>query len=181
MASGASTTVSRFGPWLSWAVPLLVGCASVALGGTWLWSSEQGRQAMARAQALHLAQNHAQVLRRNVERMLSVNRALESLVWQGMGRVDNFEQAASRLLVAGPPFLALSISPNGVVRQVVPPEGNEKLVGFDALNDPAQRKDALFARDTGRLVVAGPLTLRQGGVGLVSRLPVYLPGASGER
>ena len=180
MATGVLTTPSRPAPWVAWAVAVLVACVSAALGGAWLWSSEQSRQAMARTQALYLAQNHAQALRRNVERMLSVNHALESLVWQGMGRVDNFEVAAGRLLVDGPRYLALSISPNGVVRHVVPQEGNEKLVGFDALNDPAQRKDALFARDTGRLTVAGPLALRQGGVGIVSRLPVYLPGATGE-
>jgi diguanylate cyclase (GGDEF)-like protein len=180
MATSLLTAASRPAPWVTWVGVVLVACVCVALGGAWLWSSEQSRQAMARTQALYLAQNHAQALRRNVERMLSVNHALESLVWQGMGRVDNFEVAASRLLVDGPRYLALSISPNGVVRHVVPLEGNRMLVGFDALNDPAQRKDALFARDTGRLTVAGPLALRQGGTGVVSRKPVYLPGASGE-
>jgi len=167
-------------PWMPWAVAVLVGCLSALLGGAWLWSNEQSRQTVARELALHLARNHAQVLQRNVERMLSANHALAAMIWQGAGQVNNFESAASRLLVADPRFLALSISPQGVVRHVVPLEGNERLVGFDVLNDPAQRKAARFARDTGRLMVTGPFPLRQGGLGVVSRLPVFLPGPGGE-
>jgi diguanylate cyclase (GGDEF)-like protein len=180
MGSSPAVARSPWSPWRSWAVAFLVGCLSAIAGGAWVWNNALARQSMEREQALHLAQNHAQVLQRNFARMLSANHALESMVWQGMGRVENFELAASRLLVADPRFLALSISPNGVVRHVVPLAGNENLVGFDALNDPAQRKEARFARDTGRLTVAGPLKLRQGGLGVVSRLPVFLPGASGE-
>ncbi|MBL8338109.1 MAG: EAL domain-containing protein [Rhodoferax sp.] len=163
-------------PRWSWAVAWLVGLFALAAGSAWVWSNEQGRQALAREQALHLAQSHAQVLHRNVERVLSANHALAALVWQSGGRLENFEQAASRLLVVDPRFLALSVSPGGVVRHVVPLAGNERLVGFDVLNDPGQGKDAQFARDTGRLTVAGPHPLQQGGFGVVSRLPVFLPG-----
>ena len=167
------------GRWMTWVLSLAVGLVSAVLGSAWLWSNEQARLAVAREQALHLAQSHAQVLQRNVERMLSANHALASMVWQGSGTVVNFDVAARQLLVADPRFLALSISPGGVVRHVVPLLGNEKLLGFDALNDPAQGGDARFARDTGRLTVAGPMPLTQGGIGVVSRLPVFLPDASG--
>ena len=180
MSNVTRPSATRPAPWKTWALALLVGGIAAAIGGAWVWSTAQNRQVMAREQALHLAQKHAQVLQRNVERMLSANHALAAMVWQNAGRVDNFESAASRLLQPAPRFLALSVSPNGVVRHLVPRAGNEKLLGFDALNDPAQRKDALFARDTGRLIVAGPLPLLQGGFGVVSRLPVFLPTASGE-
>jgi len=165
--------------WMTWTLSLAVGLVSAVLGGALVWNNEQTRLAVAREQALHLAQSHAQVLQRNVERMLSANHALASMVWQGGGTVANFDVAARQLLVADPRFLALSISPGGVVRHVVPERGNEKLVGFDALKDPAQGRDARFARDTGRLTVAGPMPLAQGGIGVVSRLPVFLPDTSG--
>ncbi len=163
----------------AWLAAAAVGLASLGLGGAWLWHDAQGREALAREQALHLATSHAQVLQRNVERMLSANHALAAMVWAGNGQVDNFDVAARELLVADPRFLALSISPGGVVQHVLPRAGNEKLIGFDALNDPAQRNDARFARDTGRLRVAGPMALAQGGIGVVSRLPVFLPDATG--
>jgi ABC-type protease/lipase transport system fused ATPase/permease subunit len=72
MATGLLTAAARPAPWVSWVGVVLVACVCVALGGAWLWSSEQSRQAMARTQALYLAQNHAQALRRNVERMLTM-------------------------------------------------------------------------------------------------------------
>ncbi len=162
----------------SWIAAAAVGLLFLGLGGAWLWQDEQGRVALAREQALHLATSHAQVLQRNVERMLSANYALAAMVRAGNGRVENFDVSARELLVSGPRFLALSIAPGGVVQHVVPHAGNEKLVGFDALNDPAQRTDARFARDSGRLRVAGPMALAQGGVGVVSRLPVFLPDAT---
>ena len=164
----------------AWLAAAAIGLASLGLGSAWLWQHEQGRVALARELALHLAKSHAQVLQRNVERMLSANHALAAMVWAGNGRVDNFDAAARELLVADPRFLALSISPGGVVQHVVPRAGNEKLIGFDALNDPAQRDDARFARDTGRLRVAGPMALAQGGIGVVSRLPVFMPDATGK-
>ena len=166
-----------------WVLVLVVGLVAATLGGAWLWGNEQSRLAIAREQALHLAQSHAHVLQRNVERMLSANHALASMVLQGGGSVDNFDVAARQLLLADPRFLALSISPGGVVRHVVPRQGNEKLVGFDALNDQAQAgaaRFARFARDTGRLTVAGPLPLTQGGIGVVSRLPIFLPDSAGK-
>jgi diguanylate cyclase (GGDEF)-like protein len=176
-----STTIPRLArrragsPWIA---AVTVGLLSGALSATWLWQHEQDRLALAREQAVHLAQSHAQVLQRNVEHMISANRALAALVWQGQGVVQNFDAAASQLL-ADSRFLALSISPAGVVRYVMPLDGNERLLGFDALSDPSQHKAAVFARDTGRLSVAGPMRLAQGGIGVVSRLPVYMPDASG--
>ena len=46
---------------------------------------------------------------------------------------------------------------------------------------PAQRDQALLARDTGRMVVAGPLNLIQGGTGLIGRAPVYERHERGDR
>ncbi len=140
------------------------------------WARARWR-AMDREQAAHLTASHAQVLQRNVERMFSNNYALAAMVRQGDGTIANFDAAASSLLQANPRLKALSISPGGVVQSVAPLRGNERLLGFDQLNDPAQRKEAVFTRDTGRLTLAGPVELVQGGWGVVSRLPVFLDDA----
>ena len=76
-------------------------------------------------------QSHAQVLQRNVERMVSNNYALAAMVRQGSGTIANFDAAAGQLLATSPRLLALSISPGGVVQSVVPRKGNERLIGFD--------------------------------------------------
>ncbi len=177
-----AAAAGQLAQWRSRLVELSVFVASMALAGVVLWQFDDARQMAGRERALHVAQGHAQVLQRNVDRVVSLNHALAALVHQGSGTVSNFEAAAGQLLAHNPRLVALSLSPDGVVRHVIPRERNERLLGFDALNDPAQKSDALFARDSHRLWLAGPLQLTQGGVGFVSRLPVYFAqGGSHQR
>lgn len=66
-------------------------------------------------------------------------------------------------------------APNMVVSMIYPLEGNEAAIGLDYRSSPTQREAALRARDRGKAVIAGPLVLRQGGVGVIARDPVFLP------
>ncbi|MCZ4316819.1 EAL domain-containing protein [Comamonadaceae bacterium G21597-S1] len=170
----------RNGAWPSWLIAALVFVLLLAMGTTLLYRLQVEKQRQERGKIAQMAAERAQVLRRSVEGMLADNRALAALVHQGHGEVVNFEAAASQLLSGGSRVLALSLSPGGVVRHVMPLAGNENLIGFDQLNDPGQRREAVFARDTGRLTLAGPLQLAQGGLGVVSRLPIFLPQPDGE-
>ncbi len=73
-------------------------------------------------------------------------------------------------------------APGMVVSLMYPMAGNEAALGMNYLNDPSQGAAARRVMETGRAVVAGPLTLRQGGVGIVAREPVYVPASTpGER
>lgn len=74
-------------------------------------------------------------------------------------------------------------APGMVVSLMYPLAGNEAVLGLDYRTNPAQREAALRARDSGRPVVAGPLQLQQGGVGIIVREPVYLDAVAvgGER
>ncbi len=138
-------------------IATLVFLLSAAISAGLLWRAEGTWQVAEREQASRLAQSHSQVLQRNIERLLSNNYALAAMVRQGNGHIANFDSAAGQLLLTDPRLLALSISPGGVVQDVVPRKGNEKLIGFDQFNDPAQMKEAIFTRDTGRLTLAGPI------------------------
>ena len=179
MSTGPAARPDR---WRSGVVEWLVFGIATALAALIVWRMEEARLVGERERALHLAQGHAQVLQGNVERMVSLNHALAALVHQGEGSVANFDAAAGQLLLLNPRVVALSIAPGGVVRYVVPRQRNERLLGFDALNDPAQQGAAIFARDTGRLGLAGPMRLAQGGIGFVSRMPIYFPdGVGGKR
>lgn len=171
----------RGGAWPSWVIAALVFMLSVSLGATLVARLQGDRQRQQREDAAQLTRERAQVLQNAVKRLQASNHALAALVHQGNGRVDNFEAAGAQLLGGGLRVLALSLSPEGVVRHVMPAAGNEKLIGFDQLNDPAQRREARLTRDTGRLTLAGPLQLAQGGLGVVIRLPIFLPDADGRR
>ncbi|MBK9021125.1 MAG: CHASE domain-containing protein [Sulfuritalea sp.] len=121
-----------------------------------------------------LAHDHALVIQRSIEHALSATYALAALVRQGNGKVANFEGTAQEMLQFYPGAAALRLAPGGVVMQAVPLKGNEKAIGHDLLADPKRNKEAFLARETGRLTLAGPFTLLQGGLGAVGRLPVFL-------
>ncbi|MCL2634673.1 MAG: ATP-binding protein [Oscillospiraceae bacterium] len=111
-----------------------------------------------------------------ISKQLYQTQALAALVIQGDGVVYNFEKTAEILAVDIPALANFLLAPNGVVTDVFPLDGNEAVLGLDFFNeaDHAGNKEAIIARDTGELVMAGPFVLRQGGMGLVGRYPVYV-------
>ena len=64
-------------------------------------------------------------------------------------------------------------APDLVIRMIYPLSGNERAIGLDYSKNEDQRKAAMQARDTGRMILAGPLDLVQGGRALIARIPVF--------
>ena len=60
-----------------------------------------------------------------------------------------------------------------VISHIYPLAGNEKALGLDYRKRSDQWPDVERAARENRIVIAGPLNLVQGGVGLIARLPVY--------
>lgn len=76
---------------------------------------------------------------------------------------------------------SIAAAPDLVVSMVHPLEGNTKALGLDYRTNERQRGDALRARDTGRLVLAGPVELVQGGRGFIGRFPVFIDTPRGDQ
>lgn len=73
-------------------------------------------------------------------------------------------------------------APGMVISLMYPMKGNEAALGLNFLKNEHQRQAAMTARDTGQLVLAGPVNLLQGGQGFIGRIPVYThPNANGQR
>ncbi|MDP2430658.1 MAG: CHASE domain-containing protein [Pseudomonadota bacterium] len=68
----------------------------------------------------------------------------------------------------------LAAAPDLVISMMYPLAGNEAAVGLDYRSHPEQKQAALRARDSGQSVLAGPLRLQQGGIGIIAREPVFL-------
>jgi len=164
--------------------PILAGVAtfllSAAVAAAVIVGIEQQRVQFAHVAAANLAGNYAHTLQQTIERSISSTYALAALVRQGNGTIPEFELIASQLL----PYYAgttLQLAPGGVVRKIVPLTGNEGAIGHDLLADPRRNKEALLAIQSGEITLAGPFTLKQGGIGAVARLPVYLVGKGGRK
>jgi len=161
-----------------WLVAVCAFLVTAVLAGLFVVHSESQALNMARSRATDAATDHAQTLQRGLEHAFSATYAVAALVRQGSGVVTDFEGVATELLPFYPGITALGISPGGIISRVVPLAGNESSIGFNQLRDTVQNKEAIKARDTGRLTLAGPLQLVQGGLGVVARLPVFLGDAS---
>ncbi len=161
-------------------VATLVFLVVAAIAGTLVWRLEQRRLQVVRAQVANIAVDDAADLQRRIDRAISAIYALAALVRQGNGTITGFESVARELLPFYPGAVALQLAPGGVIRQIAPLSGNEKALGHDLLQDTARNKEAILARDSGKLTLAGPFELIQGGVGVVARLPLFLENNQGK-
>ena len=83
--------------------------------------------------------------------------------------------AAARRSGASPP------PPTSSSSLEYPLKGNEAAIGLDYRKNEQQREAALRARDSGDVVLAGPLDLVQGGKGLIARFPVFTNRPDGDK
>jgi diguanylate cyclase (GGDEF)-like protein len=67
----------------------------------------------------------------------------------------------------------LAGAPDLIISLIYPVQGNQAALGLDYSLHPQQKAAALKVIESGKLVLAGPLQLQQGGTGFVARMPVY--------
>jgi PAS domain S-box-containing protein len=103
---------------------------------------------------------------------LSATKTLAFLV-EEYGVPKDFAAVSMEIIEANKYIDALQLTSQGVITHVYPLEGNESAVGYNILEDPATRNEALKALEKKELYFAGPLTLKQGGQAVVGRLPIF--------
>lgn len=89
------------------------------------------------------------------------------------GEPENFDKVAAQLVNSNASIDAVQLVPNGIIKYVYPTEANEAAIGFDILKSPTVKEEALKSIATKLIYFAGPLKLKQGGIGVVGRLPVF--------
>lgn len=89
------------------------------------------------------------------------------------GNPEDFEKIGKQLIESNPAVDAVQLLPGGVIRYIYPMKGNEPALNYDVLHSPDVRQEALLSMKNRTFYFAGPLPLKQGGIGIVGRLPVY--------
>ena len=105
---------------------------------------------------------------------------LSTLVIARNGKIEAFEQVAAALL-DDPCIQMMILAPQGIVTHVYPLQGNEEVLGRDLLTFSYGSQEAVKARHSSNIVMAGPVPLMTGGTGLVGRLSVYINDQNGNR
>lgn len=112
-----------------------------------------------------------------ISHSISATELLSFLVQEyGDDAVDNFDAVASEIMSVQKYIDALQLLPNGVISCVYPLEGNESVVGYNILEDPKRNQDAFEAIERKQLFFAGPFPLKQGGIAVLGRLPIFKNG-----
>ena len=133
-----------------------------------------------RQQAAVVVNSAANAVERQVSRSLSTSYALASILQQTGGKIDNFDKLAAEMLDRYGGIGSLTLMPNGINTQMYPLAGNESAIGHNILTDPLRRSEALQVISSRRLMLAGPYTLKQGGVGAIGRLAVFIEDKQGD-
>ena len=137
------------------------------------------KQKNARACARTEAASRAAAIDLQLSQAVIAVDSLAATARQSGGVFSDFQQVAARQLSLPAGLAAVELQPGGVVGDVAPRAGNERALGVNVLNDPAQRTAATAAIQTRSITFSAPITLAHGEPGLVVRAPVFLRGRDG--
>lgn len=86
---------------------------------------------------------------------------------------NNFEPTGEAILESHPSVSVVQVLDSGKIVATYPLKGNEVVIGYDILKDEKQRIEAIEAIERRSVYFAGPINLKQGGLGIVGRLPIF--------
>jgi len=113
-------------------------------------------------------QNFEQVLKNSYTTTITLAMSIND-----KGVPADFNKIAPQLIKSNDCIDAVQMVPNGIIKYIYPLKGNEAALGFDILHSGNLKQGALKSIKTKLIYFAGPLELRQGGMGVVGRLPVF--------
>ncbi len=87
--------------------------------------------------------------------------------------VANFDSIAPLILANNPEIDVIQYLDSSTIVAVYPLPGNESVIGYDVLENPTIREEVLEAINRKNMFFSGPLALRQGGMGIVGRMPIF--------
>lgn len=118
-----------------------------------------------------MAQSQLGCLTRQMGNAFNAARILAERCVLPDGGVTAFPQTARSLMI--PDIIrAMQLAPDGRIVYVYPPLSLTK-PPRDLFTEAAEKEDALNCRETGQPFIIGPIDLRQGGRGIIYRLPIY--------
>ena len=97
-----------------------------------------------------------------------------ALTLNDQGIPVNFEGVATEIIKTHGSVDALQLVPQGVIKYVYPYKQNKAALDYNILQDKTKSEEAFKAIEHKKMFFAGPFELRQGGMGIVGRLPVFI-------
>jgi len=154
----------------------------IALGGLF-FAHEAGHLqadrelAQQRSEAMQVLALHRARLEGALNASLYLTHGLASqIAVEGGISEERFALLARDLIGINPYIRNIVLAPDNTIRMVYPLAGNERALGLHYPDRPDQWPAVRRAIETRQPVVAGPLELVQGGIGILNRIPVFRRG-----
>ncbi|MGE0076570.1 MAG: ATP-binding protein [Bacteroidales bacterium] len=98
--------------------------------------------------------------------------------FQGNITQNQFESLCSMAMLENRYIRNVAVAPDNTISMIYPLIGNEKALGLEYLKNDQQKTSVLKAIELKQPLLAGPVNLVQGGVGLINRSPVYVKSST---
>jgi diguanylate cyclase len=166
--------------YLPLAAGVLAACAVWLLLQSFVWLEQDRRYQAERA----VLQAEAATVRARLESELNATLSLSLGLSAFVLANPDFTQAelaqvAASLMRLQPAIRSVALAPDNEIRFIYPRDGNEKALGLRFLDHPAQRDAVLRLMREQRPVIAGPIELVQGGIGIINRIPIVFTRPDG--
>lgn len=86
----------------------------------------------------------------------------------------DFDSVGKKLLLFNKYVDVVEVVTGSVITHIYPLKGNEPALGYNILSDSSRNSGALKAIETGKFFMAGPIPLKQGGVAIIGRQPIFI-------
>lgn len=120
--------------------------------------------------------NTLQIVHQNIEQSLKnyyLTALTLALTINDKGTPENFDSIGKKLVESNRSISAVQLVPKGLIKYIYPIKGNEAALNLNILAPP-YHKETLKSIATQKMYFAGPLELKQGGIGIVGRFPIFL-------
>ena len=126
------------------------------------------------ARDLNLAANRVkEKMDETLDNSLSATKTLSFIITRYKAAND-FDVVAKSILEDNQFIDALELVKGGTITHVYPLKGNETAIGYNIFDDTLRNKEAYKAIEENKLFFAGPIKLKQGYMGIVGRLPIFI-------
>ena len=163
-------------------LPVVVFCAAFAVltFATHLLYQNQAKDEQLRA--VYTAESTVGRVSSQLNQYLSESNFIKKLIESGYDISGQPFAVISGHMQEGKDIIkAHELAKDGIVSQVYPILENQAAIGLDMLENPARKKEATLAKESGEYTIAGPFELAQGGTGALLFDPIYTTDATGLR
>ena len=140
--------------------------------------ADSSQRDLIRSRAELNAVTYADHMKADIVRGIDITNTFEQIVISENGKISMFSKVAENMMADY--IQSIQIAPDGVVTEIYPEAGNET-GKIDLIHDKERGKISCYARDNDVITMQGPFSLKQGGMGIAVRNPVYVEQKNGER